>query len=280
MDTKKVWLVTGASKGLGLVLVKTLLNQGYSVAATSRSLANLSEAVGSSKRFLPIQMDLMNEESVEDGISKAIETFGQLDVIVNNAGYGQNGTLEEISDEEARQNFDVNVFGLLNVIRKSMPQLRSQGSGHIFNIASVAGIVGSFPGFGIYCATKFAVVGLTEALSVEASPFGIKTTLVYPGYFRTEFLSDDSLKLARNRMDVYAQARESERMHKEEIAGNQLGDPEKAAEALITMAESEEPALHLFLGSDAYGMANEKLKTLADALEANKELSHSTDFKN
>jgi len=280
MDTKKVWLVTGASKGLGLVLVKTLLHQGYSVAATSRSLANLSEAVGSSKRFLPIQMDLMNEESVEDGISKAIETFGQLDVIVNNAGYGQNGTLEEISDEEARQNFDVNVFGLLNVIRKSMPQLRSQESGHIFNIASVAGIVGSFPGFGIYCATKFAVVGLTEALSVEASPFGIKTTLVYPGYFRTEFLSDDSLKLARNRMDVYAQARESERMHKEEIAGNQLGDPEKAAEALITMAESEEPALHLFLGSDAYGMANEKLKTLADALEANKELSHSTDFKN
>ena len=111
MDTKKVWLVTGASKGLGLVLVKTLLHQGYSVAATSRSLANLSEAVGSSKRFLPIQMDLMNEESVEDGISKAIETFGQLDVIVNNAGYGQNGTLEEISDEEARQNFDVNVFG-------------------------------------------------------------------------------------------------------------------------------------------------------------------------
>ena len=280
MDTKKVWLVTGASKGLGLVLVKTLLDQGYSVAATSRSLANLSEAVGSSPKFLPIQMDLMNEESVENGISKAIETFGRLDVIVNNAGYGQNGTLEEISDEEARQNFDVNVFGLLNVIRKSMPQLRSQQSGHIFNIASVAGIVGNFPGFGIYCATKFAVVGLTEALSVEASPFGIKTTLVYPGYFRTQFLSDDSLKLARNRMDVYAQARESERMHKEDIAGNQLGDPKKAAEALITMAESEEPALHLFLGSDAYGMANEKLKTLADALEANKELSHSTDFKN
>ncbi|NDV43914.1 SDR family NAD(P)-dependent oxidoreductase [Flagellimonas sediminis] len=280
MDTKKVWLVTGASKGLGLTLVKTLLNRGYRVAATSRNLNALENAVGKHEDFLPLQVDLMNEESVESAISEVVNTFGRIDVVVNNAGYGQNGTLEEISDTEARQNFDVNVFGLLNVIRKSMPQLRAQQSGHIFNIASVAGVVGNFPGFGVYCATKFAVVGLTEALSVEASPFGIHTTLVYPGYFRTEFLSDDSLKLAKNRMDIYAQARESERLHKEEIAGNQLGDPEKAAEVLIKVAESDDPTLHLFLGSDAYGMAQQKLKTLESALEANKALSHSTDFKN
>ncbi|KAB5492026.1 MULTISPECIES: SDR family NAD(P)-dependent oxidoreductase [Flagellimonas] len=280
MDTKKVWLVTGASKGLGLTLVKTLLDQGYRVAATSRSLSALENAVGKHEAFLPLQVDLMSEESVNTGISQVMGHFGRVDVVVNNAGYGQNGTLEEISDAEARQNFDVNVFGMLNVIRKAMPHLREQGSGHIFNIASVAGVVGNFPGFGIYCATKFAVVGLTEALSVEASPFGIHTTLVYPGYFRTNFLSDDSLKLAKNRMDVYAQARESERLHKEEIAGNQLGDPEKAAEVLIKVAESDDPALHLFLGSDAYGMAQQKLKTLETALETNKELSHSTDFKN
>lgn len=280
MDTKKVWLVTGASKGLGLTLVKKLLNNDYPVAATSRDLNTLKNAVGNHNGFLPLKVDLMSEESVANSISQVIETFGHLDVVVNNAGYGQNGTLEEISDEEARLNFDVNVFGLLNVIRKSMPQLRSQKSGHIFNIASVAGVVGNFPGFGIYCATKFAVAGLTEALSVEARPFGIHTTLVYPGYFRTEFLSDDSFKLASNRMDVYKEARESERLHNEEIAGNQLGNPEKAAEALITMAESKNPALHLFLGSDAYGMAKQKTETLESALEANKELSHSTDFKN
>ncbi|MDC6384805.1 SDR family NAD(P)-dependent oxidoreductase [Flagellimonas taeanensis] len=280
MDTKKVWLVTGASKGLGLTLVKTLLDQGYRVAATSRSLSALENAVGKHEAFLPLQVDLMNEESVESAISQVLNHYGHLDVVVNNAGYGQNGTLEEISDAEARQNFDVNVFGMLNVIRKAMPHLREQRSGHFFNIASVAGVVGNFPGFGIYCATKFAVVGFTEALSVEANPFGIHTTLVYPGYFRTDFLSDDSLKLAKNRMDVYAEARESERLHKEEIAGNQLGDPEKAAEVLIKVAESDNPALHLFLGSDAYGMAQQKLKTLETALEATKELSHSTDFKN
>ena len=280
MDTKKVWLVTGASKGLGLSLVKTLLNHGYRVAATSRSLKALESAVGGHKDFLPLQVDLMNEESVDSGIAEVLNTFGQLDVVVNNAGYGQNGTLEEISDQEARQNFDVNVFGLLNVVRKSMPHLREQQSGHIFNIASVAGLLGNFPGFGIYCATKFAVVGLTEALSAEAESFGIKTTVVYPGYFRTEFLSDDSLKLAKNRMDIYAKARASERLHKEEISGNQLGDPDKAAEVLIQVAESENPALHLFLGSDAYGMAHQKLETLETALETNKELSYSTDFKN
>ncbi|MCB0373842.1 MAG: SDR family NAD(P)-dependent oxidoreductase [Muricauda sp.] len=280
MDTKKVWLVTGASKGLGLSLVKTLLNHGYRVAATSRSLKALESAVGGHKDFLPLQVDLMNEESVDSGIAEVLNTFGQLDVVVNNAGYGQNGTLEEISDQEARQNFDVNVFGLLNVVRKSMPHLREQQSGHIFNIASVAGLLGNFPGFGIYCATKFAVVGLTEALSAEAESFGIKTTVVYPGYFRTEFLSDDSLKLAKNRMDIYAKARASERLHKEEISGNQLGDPDKAAEVLIQVAESENPALHLFLGSDAYGMARQKLETLETALETNKELSYSTDFKN
>lgn len=280
MDTKKVWLVTGASKGLGLALVKKLLDQGYRVAATSRSLAALEGAVGAQENFLPLEVDLMSEASVASGISKTVETFGNLDVVVNNAGYGQNGTLEELTDAESRENFDVNVFGLLNVVRKAMPILRNQGSGHIFNIASVAGMVANFPGFGIYCATKFAVVGLTEALSEEAKPFGINTTLVYPGYFRTEFLTNDSLRLAENRMDVYTQARESERLHTQEISGNQLGDPEKAAEVLIRVAESDNPMLHLFLGSDAYAMAENKLKTLESALLNGKELSYSTDFVN
>ncbi|MEC3966736.1 SDR family NAD(P)-dependent oxidoreductase [Flagellimonas halotolerans] len=280
MDTKKVWLITGASKGLGLTMVKKLLDNEYRVAATSRNISALESAVGQHIDFLPLQVDLISEESVESGISKVLDTFGRIDVVVNNAGYGQNGTLEELTDEESRQNFDVNVFGMLNVIRKTMPHLRKQQSGHIFNIASIAGMVANFPGFGIYCATKFAVVGLSEALSAEAKLFGINATVVYPGYFRTEFLSDESLRLAKNKMDVYAPARESERLHKEEIAGNQPGDPKKAAEVIIEVAESKNPTLHLFLGSDSYAMAQDKLKSLETILESNKVLSHSTDFKN
>ena len=174
MDNNKVWLITGASKGLGLALVKKLLALGYCVAATSRNIKKLSEAVGNKdSNFLPLEVDLLNELSVTEAISVTIKKFGKIDVVVNNAGYGLIGTLEELSDEEARKNFDVNVFGSLNVIRKVMPHLRKQKSGTIFNISSIGGFTGNFPGFGIYCATKFAVVGFTESLAAEVKPFGI-----------------------------------------------------------------------------------------------------------
>ncbi|UOB17130.1 SDR family oxidoreductase [Abyssalbus ytuae] len=279
MDTKKVWFVTGASKGLGLALVKKLLSKGYKVAATSRNLNVLREAVGTlSADFLPLQMDLLNEDSVSDSISKAIEMFGKLDVVVNNAGYGQAGTLEELTDKESRQNFDVNVFGVLNVIRRVMPYLRAQKSGHIFNISSVGGFIGSFPSFGIYCATKYALVGLTEALMAEVKPFGISATVVYPGYFRTNFLEEDSFSLPNNPMADYTEARELENMHINQISGNQAGDPDKAADVLIEVAGQTNPALHLFLGKDAYDMAKNKIEVIQSALEENKVLATSTDF--
>jgi NAD(P)-dependent dehydrogenase (short-subunit alcohol dehydrogenase family) len=149
METKKVWLVTGASKGLGLSLVKRLLNEGYPVAATSRDVKTLSEEVGHpGASFLPLQMELVNEESVAKGVAEIIQTFGTIDVVVNNAGYGQLGTLEELSDQEARQNFDVNVFGSLNVIRQVMPHFRAKKSGMFFNISSIVGFLGTFPGWG------------------------------------------------------------------------------------------------------------------------------------
>lgn len=278
MDTKKVWLVTGASKGLGLSLVKRLLNEGYKVAATSRTVESLEKEVGTSANFLPLEVNVTDEKSVSQAIAKTLETFGTIDVVVNNAGYGQLGTLEELSDKEARQNFDTNVFGLLNVMRNVMPHLRNKKSGHIINISSIAGFLGAFPGWGIYNATKFAVAGLTEAFSAEASSLGIKATIVYPGYFKTNFLLQGSLRLAEKPIAEYKEARELELVHDTQIIGNQPGDPEKAALAFIQLAESENPPLHFFMGSDSFGMANNKIGILQNELSANETLSKSTDY--
>ena len=279
MDNKKVWFVTGASKGLGLSLVTRLLSEGYSVAATSRNIAELQKAINQEHdTFLPLEVDLVNENSVEAAISKAIEKFGKLDVVVNNAGYGQLGTLEELSDLEIRQNFDTNVFGSLHVIRKVMPYLRVQKSGIIINIASIGGLTGEFAGWGIYCATKFAVVGFTEALAAEIKEFGVKATVVYPGYFKTDFLNGRSLRTPKNEIDAYTVARQLQTTHVKDINGNQPGDPEKAALALVELAKMENPPIHLVLGSDAFRIAGNKLQELQSEVADYKSLSTSTDY--
>jgi len=278
MDTKKVWLVTGASKGLGLSLVKKLLKEGYKVAATSRTVESLEKEVGTSENFLPLEVNITDEKSVSNAITKTLEIFGNIDVVVNNAGYGQRGVLEELSDKETRQNFDVNVFGTLNVIRSVMPHFRSKKSGHIINIASIGGFIGTFPGFGIYFATKFAVVGLTESLSAEAKELGIKATVVYPGYFRTNFLDKSSIRLPQNPIEDYTSARKSEHWHLSEMNGKQLGNPDKASIAFIQLAESENPPLHFFMGSDAFGLAYSKIEVLQNELTTSEVLSKSTDF--
>lgn len=280
METKKVWLVTGASKGLGLTLVKRLLQEGYKVAATSRSAQSLREEVGAyGNSFLPLQVELTSNEAVAKAVAEIIAAFGGIDVVVNNAGYGQLGTLEELSDAEARRNFDVNVFGSLNVIRNVMPHFRAKQAGTFFNISSIAGFLGTFPGWGIYNATKFAVAGFTEALSAEVKSMGISATIVYPGYFKTNFLLKGSLRLAEHPIAAYKEARELEVIHEQQIAGNQPGDPEKAAAALIKVAESGNLPLHLFLGSDSYGMAKGKIESLKEELAAYEAVSVSTDFK-
>lgn len=277
--TKKVWFVTGASKGLGLTLVKRLLAEGYQVAATSRDVKQLQDAVGkSTSNFLPLRVDLVNEQNVIKALSETIQTFGAINIVVNNAGYGQLGSIEELTDKEARQNFDANVFGTLNIIRNVMPHFRSKKAGYIINISSIAGFLGAFPGWGIYNATKFAVAGLTEALSAETASMGIKSTIVYPGYFKTNFLLQGSLKLANNPIADYKEARDLEVVHETQIIGNQPGDPEKAAMAFIKLAENENPPLHFFMGSDSVGMANNKIGILQASLTANEELSNSTNF--
>ncbi|WP_312768964.1 SDR family oxidoreductase [Epilithonimonas sp.] len=279
MSTKKVWFVTGASKGLGLTLVKKLLAEGYSVAATSRNVSELQKVISEeSSTFIPLEVDLVNENSVSEAISETIEKFGKIDIIVNNAGYGQLGTLEELTDKESRQNFDTNVFGSLNVIRKSMPYFRAQKSGSIFNIASIGGLSGEFAGWGVYCATKFAVVGFTEALAAEVKEFGVNATVIYPGYFRTDFLTGGSLRTPENEIDAYTTARQLQEAHEKDINGNQPGSPEKAAVALLELAAMENPPVHLVLGSDAFQMANNKLSTLQNEISDFKTLSISTDY--
>jgi NAD(P)-dependent dehydrogenase (short-subunit alcohol dehydrogenase family) len=279
MNTQKVWFVTGASKGLGLALVKKLLAKGFKVAATSRSLPNLIKDAGTpSDNFLPLKMDVIHEQSVEEAIQKTIAHFNSIDVVVNNAGYGQLGTLEELSDEEARNCFDVNVFGVLNVIRQTMPHLRRQQSGHVFNISSIGGYAANFPGSGIYCATKFAVAALSEGLFAEAKDFNVKVTLVYPGYFRTDFLNPVSLRTPQKPIDDYAAARASQSFHQNEMNGNQPGDPNRAADVLIKMSSEENPPLHLFLGEDAYNRAYAKIEQVKTELEKWKTDTLSTGF--
>lgn len=275
----QVWFITGASKGFGLELVNQLLGQGHRVAATSRDAAELRRAVGiESADFLPMTVDLTTESSVSEAVQATVAQFGRIDMVVNNAGYGQLGSLEELTDDEARANFEVNVFGTLNVIRQVMPQLRQQQSGHILNLSSIGGMTGNFPGWGIYCATKFAVEGLSESLAAEVAPFGINVTIVEPGYFRTEFLSSGSMRIPKGPMADYTAVRQSEAVHQEQIRGNQPGDPAKAAAAMIRVATEPNPPLHLLLGQDAYEMAQLKIKTLAEEMAQWKALTVSTGF--
>lgn len=277
MGIKKVWFVTGASKGLGLSLVNQLLKAGQYVAATSRNINELTEAVNSnSEKFLPLAVNLTDELSVEHAINATITEFGKLDVLINNAGYGIGGSIEELTDEESRTSFDVNVFGTLNVIRKATPYLRAQKSGHIINIASIAGIAGA-TGWAVYSATKAAIIALSEVLAEDVKAFGIKVTVVAPGAFRTSFLKPESLVLAKNPIDAYEDVRNVHSRYLK-MDGLQAGDPEKAAAAMISLAAMPNPPVHLLLGNDALTRATAKIEALEMEIQNWKAITISTDF--
>ncbi|MCE7072788.1 oxidoreductase [Dyadobacter sp. CY327] len=279
METDKIWFVTGASKGLGLTLVQKLLANGYKVAATSRSREDLQKAVGDdSPQFLALATDLKSEASVQESIEKTVAHFGRIDVVVNNAGYGLVGSVEELTDSEVRDNFEINVFGVFTVIRKAMPYLRAQRSGHILNISSIGGFMGGFPGFGAYCATKFAVNGMSESLAEEVRSFGVHVTVVEPGYFRTNFLTDSSIGVPKIQIEDYKEVRDSQNAHQNDINGKQPGDPEKAADAMIRIVAEANPPMNLFLGSDAFAIANGKIAAVQKELSDWKDLTVSTDF--
>ena len=239
-ENGKVWFITGASRGFGLEITKLLLEKGHRVAATTRQLDRLERTIGrENDRFLPLQTDLVNEASVKNVLTETVGKFGRLDVVVNNAGYGQFGYVEEISDTLVRREFDVNFFGTLNVIRHALPFMRRQGSGHIFNLSSMAGFTG-FPGSGIYCASKFAVAGLSESLRDELADFGIRVTCVKPGNFRTDFLAD-SMQFEDTAIPEYTEKREAFHMLLKKMNRQPIGDPVRGADIILSVSEMADP---------------------------------------
>jgi NAD(P)-dependent dehydrogenase (short-subunit alcohol dehydrogenase family) len=279
MSNLKVWYVTGASQGLGLVLVKKLLENGYRVAATSRDPHTLRQAVGliDKDRFLPLAVDLNNQDSIDDSIQQTLVTFGRIDVVVNNAGYGMAGTVEEIAEQDVRKIFNVNVLATINVVKSVLPVMRRQRSGYIFNIGSVAGFAGS-PGWAVYSATKAAVAAFSEVLALDVKEFGIKVTVVEPSGFRTGFLSKNSLAYTESRIDGYQAVKESQKRYLE-TDGKQLGDPEMASTILMKLAENEQTPLHLYLGQGAYNRAFGKLEAMTKEIKEWKSTTISADYK-
>ena len=262
MNNSKVWYVTGASQGLGLSLVKQLLAAGYRVAATSRSGNELEKAtrINNPGLFLPLKVDLTNSEDIRQSIEKTIAHFSKIDVIVNNAGYGMEGTVEELEEKKMRDIFEINVFATINVIKYALPYLRKQRSGRIINISSVAGFVGT-PGWSIYSATKSAVIAFSEVLALDLQELGIKVTVVGPSGFRTGFLSKESLALTESRIAYYQTVARTQARYAA-MNGKQDGDPEKAAALFIQLGENPEPPLHLWLGANAFERAGEKIDSM------------------
>lgn len=279
MKNSKVWYITGASQGLGLSLVKQLLVDGYRVVATSRSVGDLQKAVGKydTNRFLPLEVDIKNADAIRYSIEQAVARFGAIDVIFNNAGYGMEGTVEELEEEQMRSIFEINVFATINVTKFALPYLRKQRSGHIINISSVAGFVGA-SGWSIYSATKAAIIAFSEVLALDLQGLGINVTVVGPSGFRTGFLTKNSLVSTHTQIDDY-QAVVATQARYAAMNGKQDGDPEKAAALFIQLAENPDPPLHLWLGANAIERVDEKIESMKMELDQWKDLSVSADFK-
>jgi NAD(P)-dependent dehydrogenase (short-subunit alcohol dehydrogenase family) len=259
--TDKVWLVTGASTGFGRELVEYLLAQGARVVATARRVEGLKELeTRYPETALVAALDVTDAQQVETAVSATLKRFGRVDVLVNNAGYGMVGAVEESAEGEYRPMFETNVFGLIRVTQAVLPRMRRQGSGHIVNVSSIGGLVGT-PGFGLYNATKFAVEGLSEALVQELKPLGIGVTIVEPGPFRTKFLGKAGGE-AERRIPEYDQTAGKMRAYFTEQDGLQPGDPQKAVEAIVKAVEAEHPPLHLLLGGSTIPRVKGKIEAL------------------
>jgi NAD(P)-dependent dehydrogenase (short-subunit alcohol dehydrogenase family) len=269
----KTWFITGASRGFGALIVDAVLASGDAVVATARNPSSLSDH----PRLLKLPLDVTNEGQALAAAARGVEAFGRLDVLVNNAGYGLIGAVEEASALEVERVFATNVFGLLNVTRAVLPYMRKQRLGHIINMSSIGGYA-SFPGWGIYCATKFAVEGISEALSIELAPLGVHATVVEPGYFRTDFLSAASLSSTAVRIDDYANTAGRTRAHAEAVNHRQPGDPQRLAQIIMQLAAARNPPTRLALGSDTAARIEEKHRDVARELDLWRSVTLSTDF--
>lgn len=274
----RVWLITGSSTGFGRTLAEAVLDQGETVVLTARNPQQVEDLTAKfPDRTLAQRLDVTNPKEVREVVKQAIATFGRIDVLVNNAGYGTLGAIEEISDEDIRRQFETNVFGALDLTRAVLPHLRQQRSGHIINFSSVGGFV-SFPGSGIYCSTKFALEGISEALAQEVAPLNIKVIIVEPGAFRTDF-SGRSLVVSDAQIADYEPVIGQYRQWVQDIDGQQPGDPKKAASAIIQAVNSENPPLRLALGADAVNAIDAKLKSVKEELDEWRQVAVDTAFE-
>jgi len=276
-QVKRVWFITGASRGLGALMAEAALADGNAVVAAGRNAAAIVERLGESPALLPVALDVTSEAQAKAAVEAAVEKFGRIDVLINNAGFGLLAAVEESSDADVRRMYDTNVFGLLNVTRAVLPVMRKQRSGHVINMSSIGGYR-SGAGFGVYCSTKFAVEGITEALHAELKPLGIHATVVEPGYFRTDFLDGSSLLVGKDIIDDYDETSGNVRRFAVGMNHNQPGDPQKLATALVTLVDAQTPPLRLPLGTDTLKAIAEKNEYVTTETQAWKTLAASTDF--
>jgi len=276
-ETQKNWFITGASTGLGEALATLLLDKGEKVAATFRKSEQVEAFTKKKPGYsLGVLVDVTDVEQIQGAVQHAVSTFGHLDVVVNNAGYGSLGSIEEISEEETQRQFDVNVFGPLRVVRAVLPHMRAQKSGNILNVTSVGGMVG-LAHAGIYNGSKFALEGLGESLAAQLKPLGIHVTNVEPGPFRTKW-AGESATYTETKLDDYASTVGEGLKASLGRDGNQKGDPIKAAEAMYQLVRLPNPPQHLLLGGFAYQMVRQKLQATLKEIDDFAYLGEPTDF--
>lgn len=275
----KVWFITGSSRGIGYEAALAALAAGDRVVASGRDLAALQQrfAAFGAEQVLPLTLDVADDAQVLAAVEAAVAHFGRIDVLLNNAGYGQLGLFEEIGAAAVERQFATNVFGLYNVTRAVLPVLRRQRSGRILNITSVGGIIG-VAGGAVYCASKFAVEGFSEALAAEVEQFGIRVTIVGPGYFRTDFLDASSIRHGEQQIADYSELSQQLRTFFDRRNHQQAGDPAQLGQVLVQLAHHASPPLRFSAGSDAVGIARGKAARLNQETDAFEALSRSTDF--
>ena len=274
MDNKKVWFITGAGRGMGVDIAKAALAAGNKVVATGRSIERVTESIGESADLLVVKLDVNNPDEAEDAVQAAVERFDRIDVLVNNAGNFYAGFFEEITPEDFRAQVETNLFGPVNVTRAVLPVMRAQRSGLIVQISSTAGVNGG-EFVSAYSASKFGVEGWIESLTPEVAPFGIRTMLVEPGFFRTELLTPESTSYAKPSIDDYAEKTRQTITAWNGMNGLQGGDPAKLAKALIQLASQDEPPLRWAAGADAVKELERKAQLLLNQANAYRNLSSS-----
>jgi NAD(P)-dependent dehydrogenase (short-subunit alcohol dehydrogenase family) len=274
MTDKKVWFITGAGRGMGVDIAQAALAAGHAVVATGRNTEAVADAVGEADDVLVVGLDITNLASAEAAVHAALERFGRLDVLVNNAGNFYAGFFEELTPEQIARQIATNLIGPMNVARAVLPVMREQRSGSVISISSTAGIVGQ-EFCSAYAASKFGLEGWMESLRFEIEPFGIHTMIVEPGFFRTELLTNESTAYADLSIDDYAERTAQTRPAWEAMSGNQTNDPAKLAKALITVVDQERPPLRWVAGADAVAVVEQKASELLAQVDAYRYLSSS-----